>query len=312
MAAPQLNYHHLRLFWEVSRVGSLRAAAKRLHLSEPTISAQIKVLEKTLGKRLLDRTSRGLTPTSSGRLMADYAAEIFSLGADMVRALQEQSGRLTLRLHIGITDSLPKLVAWRLIRPVMKVFPNLQLSCAEGHAQELLGQLAAGRLDVVISDEEAPPNLPVKAFTHHLGESQVVFCAAPGVARSFSRNFPASLKDAPLLLPGGRTAWRHGLDRWFESHRIHPHVVAEFDDAALMKTAAADGLGVAPVAQIVLNEAADRYGLIAIGKPVRCGFSCHLITLDRSMKHPALSVIARESSEVFHSMKAKPTGGSVR
>lgn len=312
MAAPQLNYHHLRLFWEVSRMGSLRAAAARLHLSEPTISAQIKMLEKTLGKRLFDRASRGLTPTKSGRLMADYAAEIFSLGADMVRALQEQSERLALRLHIGITDSLPKLVAWRLIRPAMKVFPNLQLSCAEGHAQELLGQLAAGRLDVVISDEEAPPNMPVKVFNHRLGESLVAFCAAPAVARSFSRNFPASLKEAPLLLPGGRTAWRHGIDRWFESHRIHPHVVAEFDDAALMKTAAADGLGVVPIAQIVLDEAADRYGLRAIGKPVRCGFSCHLITLERSMKHPALAVLARESKDVFHSKKAKAAGGSVR
>ncbi len=286
-------------------MGSLRAAATRLHLSEPTISAQIKALEKALGKPLFDRTSRGLTPTSSGRLMADYAAEIFSLGADMVRALQEQSGRLTLRLHIGITDSLPKLVAWRLIRPVMNTIPNLQLSCAEGHTQELLGQLAAGRLDAVISDEGAPTNMPVKAFDHRLGESQVIFCAAPAMARQFSRNFPASLKNAPVLLPGGRTAWRHEMDRWFDSHRIHPRVVAEFDDPALMKSAAADGLGVAPVAEIVRDEATDRYGLRVIGRPVRCGFSCHLITLGRSMQHPALAVIARESADVFQGHKAK-------
>lgn len=312
MAAPQLNYHHLRLFWEVSRMGSLRAAATRLHLSEPTISAQIKMLEKTLGKRLFDRTSRGLTPTKSGRLMADYAAEIFSLGADMMRALQEQSGRLAMRLHIGITDSLPKLVAWRLIRPAMKVFPNLQLSCAEGHVQELLGQLAAGRLDAVISDEAPPSSMPVKAFDHRLGESPVVFCAAPTVARKYSRNFPASLKDAPVLLPAGRTAWRHEIDRWFDSQRIHPRMVAEFDDAALMKTAAADGLGVTPIAQIVLDEAADRYGLRAIGKPVRCGFSCHLITLERAMRHPALAVIARESIDVFRSSKSKAGRTSVR
>lgn len=312
MAAPQLNYHHLRLFWEVSRLGSLRAAAARLHLSQPTISAQIKMLEKTLGQRLFDRTARGLTPTSQGRLMADYAAEIFSLGADMVRALQEQSGRLTLRLNIGITDSLPKLVGWRLIGPAMKAFPNLQLSCAEGHVQDLLGQLAAGRLDVVISDEAPPSSMPVKAFDHRLGESPVTFCAAPALARKFSRDFPASLKNAPVLLPAGRTAWRHEIDRWFDSQRIQPRVVAEFDDAALMKTAAADGLGVAPIAQIVLDEASDRYGLDAIGEPVRCGFSCHLITLERTMRHPALAVIARESKEVFHSRKAKTARASAR
>jgi LysR family transcriptional activator of nhaA len=109
------------------------------------------------------------------------------------------------------------------------------------------------------------------------------------------------LKDAPMLLPASRTAWRHEIDRWFDSHRISPQVVAEFDDAALMKTAAADGLGVAPIAAAVLDEAIERYGLKPVGKPVRCGFSCHLITLERAMRHPALAVMAAESKTVFES-----------
>jgi LysR family transcriptional activator of nhaA len=296
---PHLNYHHLRLFWEVSRAGSLKAAASRLHLSQPTISAQIKALETSLDEQLFDRTGRGLKLTAQGRLVMECAAEIFSLGTEMVRSLHGQGSARNLRLNIGITDSLPKLVAWRLIRPATKAFPNLQLSCAEGHAQELLGSLAAGRLDVVLSDEAAPSSMPVKAFNHLLGESPVVFCAVPALAKKLSANFPASLKDAPVLLPASRTAWRHELDRWFDSHRIRPHIVAEFDDAALMKTAASDGMGVAPIAASVLDEAVDRYGLKPVGRPVRCGFSCYLITLERAMRHPALAVIAGESKDVF-------------
>jgi LysR family transcriptional regulator, transcriptional activator of nhaA len=299
MNEPHLNYHHLRLFWEVARAGSLRAAASRLHLSQPTISAQIKTLENSLGEQLFDRTGRGLKLTAQGRLVMDCAAEIFSLGTEMVRSLHGQGSARNLRLNIGITDSLPKLVAWRLIRPAVKAFPNLQLACAEGHAQELLGSLAAGRLDVVLSDEAAPSSMPVKAFNHLLGESPVVFCAVPALARKLTKNFPASLKDAPVLLPASRTAWRHELDRWFDSHRIRPRIVAEFDDAALMKTAAADGLGLAPIAATVLDEARERYGLISIGRPVKCGFSCYLITLERAMRHPALSVIAGASLDVI-------------
>lgn len=295
----QLNYHHLRLFWEVARAGSLRAAATRLHLSQPTISTQIKSLEQSLEERLFDRTGRGMRLTPAGRLVMECSAEIFSLGTEMVRSLHGQGSTRNLRLNIGITDSLPKLVAWRLLRPAMKAFPKLQLSCAEGHAQELLGSLAAGRLDVVLSDEAAPSSLPVKAFNHLLGESPVVFCAVPGLAKTLSKDFPASLKDAPALLPASRTAWRHELDRWFDLHRIRPRIVAEFDDAALMKTAAADGLGFAPIAAAVLEEAMNRYGLLPIGRPVRCGFSCHLITLERAMRHPALAVIAAESKAVF-------------
>jgi len=296
-----LNYHHLRLFWEVARAGSLRAAASRLNLSQPTISAQIKALETSLDEQLFDRTGRGLKLTAQGRLVMECAAEIFSLGTEMVRSLHGQGSARSLRLNIGITDSLPKLVAWRLIRPAVRAFPNLQLSCVEGHAQELLGSLAAGRLDVVLSDEAAPSSMPVKAFNHLLGESPVVFCATPVMARRLGHGFPGSLKDAPMLLPASRTAWRHEIDRWFDSHRISPQVVAEFDDAALMKTAAADGLGVAPIAAAVLDEAIERYGLKPVGKPVRCGFSCHLITLERAMRHPALAVMAAESKTVFES-----------
>lgn len=299
MTDQHVNYHHLRLFWEVARAGSLRVAATRLHLSQPTISAQIKSLENELDERLFDRTGRGLKLTEAGRLVMECAAEIFALGTEMVRSLHGFNSTRNLRLNVGVTESLPKHVVWRLIRPAMKASPDLQLSCVEGRAQELLGALAAGRLDVVISDEPAPSSMPVKAFNHLLGESPVVFCGTADLSKKYTRNFPASLKDAPILLPPGKTAWRHEIDRWLDSHRIRPRIVAEFDDAALMKTAAADGLGIAPIAAAVLDDAIRRYGLKPIGRPVRCGFSCHLITLERAMRHPAVAVIATEAKTVF-------------
>lgn len=299
MNLPHLNYHHLRLFWEVARSGSLRSAAAKLNLSQPTISAQIKALEDVLEEKLFDRSGRGMKLTAQGRVVMECAGEIFALGTEMLRSLQGKGSARTLRLNIGITDSLPKLVAWQLIRPAAKAFTNLHLACSEGSAQELLGQLAGGRLDVVLSDEAAPSSLPVKVFSHLLGKSPVVFCAVPSLAKKLSRSFPASLKNAPMLLPASRTAWRREIERWLDSHRISPNIVAEFDDAALMKTAAADGLGVVPIAAAVFDEAVNRYGLKAVGRPVQCGLSCYLITLERAMRHPALAVIAAESENAF-------------
>lgn len=304
MNLPHLNYHHLRLFWEVARSGSLRTAASRLNLSQPTISAQIKALEDVLEEKLFDRSGRGMKLTAQGRVVMECAGEIFALGTEMIRSLQGRGSARSLRLNVGITDSMPKLVGWRLIRPAVKAFANLQLACFEGSAQELLGQLAGGRIDVVLSDEAAPSWLPVKAYTHCLGASPVVFCAIPAVATKLTKKFPSSLNDAPMLLPVSRTAWRHEIDRWLDAHRLSPRIVAEFDDAALMKTAAADGLGIVPIAAAVLDEAVERYGLKPLGKAVQCGFSCHLITLDRAMRHPAVAVIAAESKECFSSTPA--------
>lgn len=293
MRAPELNYHHLRLFWEVARGGGLRAAAERLQLGQPAISAQIKSLEEELGAELFDRTGRGLKLTAAGRQVMDYAGEIFGLGEELVRGLGEEGGARTLRLSLGVTQSLPKLVCWRLLRQAAHELPNLQIVCLERPVPELLGQLVSGRLDAVLADEPAPGSLRLKALDRVIDRSQVVFCATRDLAGRLRRDFPGSLQGAPVLLPGLHTAWRRELDRWFTSHRLAPRVVAEFDDAALMKTAAADGRGFVPIATSVQEEAEQRYGLEAIGPPVRCRFHCHLITLHGTQHHPALAVMAR-------------------
>ncbi len=299
MVGNFLNYHHLRYFWEVARAGSLRAASEKLHVSQPTLSGQIKLLEDSLQRQLFERSGRGLKLTNAGHMVLNYANEIFSMGNRLMEALESQEADLPVRLNIGIADSLPKLVAWNLIRPAIAAFPKLQITCTEASTTDLLGQMASLRLDLVLADEPAPASMPVKAYSHSLGEAEVVFCAEPKLAKRLRRNFPQSLHGAPAMLPASRTAWRHQLDHWFASHGIRPRVVAEFDDAALMKTAAADGLGFAPVAQPILNYAKEHYGLASIGKPEDCGFACYLITLERSLRHPAIVKMASQARAIM-------------
>lgn len=295
----QLNYHHLRYFHEVARHGSLRAAAEKLHVSQPTLSGQIRVLEETLGSALFERSGRGLRLTETGRIVQAYTSEIFGLGSRMLAALDGEEVTLPSRLNVGIADSLPKLVAWRIIRPVLDHDDNLQLTCSEGRSADLLGQLASHRLDVVLADEPAPASLPIKAYSHLLGEAPVVFCATRTLAKKLKPGFPNSLEGAPALLPASRTAWRHQLDQWFQSQRIHPRVAAEFDDAAMLKTAASDGLGFAPIAEPVLDDALKRYDLQVIGRPARCGFACYLITLERTLRNAAVQRMADNARDIM-------------
>ena len=297
MLTPQhLNYHHLRYFWEVARHGSLRVAAEKLNVSQPTISAQVKALEESLDRQLFSRSGRGLRLTPAGRMVMDYATEIFGLGGRLVDVLNGAQSRQPGRLSVGVTDSFAKLFAWSLIRPALREFPELFISCVEGKANDLMGQLVTGRLDMVLSDEPAPVSLPIKAFSHHLGEAPVIFCAAPSMAKAVAEGFPGSLHEFPMLLPSAQTSWRHQLDHWFEMQNVRPNVVAEFDDTALMKTAAADGLGVTPVAIPVADEARERFGLVPVCEPLDCGFPSYIITVERSLKHAAVRLIAREAT----------------
>ena len=195
-------------------------------------------------------------------------------------------------------QSLPKLVGWRLIRPALASTPNLRLSCTEGQTQELFGMLVSGRLDGILADEPAPASLRARAFSKRLHSSQCIFCATPAVVQRLRKEFPKSLNDSPALLPTERTPWRHQIDRWFEANDIQPRIVAEFDDVALMKTAAADGLGFVPVLESVLSEAVGRYGLEPIGPPVDAGLSCYLITVEQTTRHPALVALTTGAQDV--------------
>jgi LysR family transcriptional activator of nhaA len=297
MITADLNFHHLRLFWEVARSGSLRGAAEKLHLSQPTISAQIKSLEESLGQSLFDRSGRGMRVNPSGQLLMEHASELFSMANEMVRSLHGLSGTRRLQLSLGIMQSLPKLMAWQLIRPALAAVPNLQLSCTEGHVPDLLGMLVSGRLDGILAEEPAPASLRVRAFSQRLHHAAWVFCATPQLARRLRRDFPKSLDDAPALLPTERTLWRHQIDRWFEAKHIQPRIVAEFDGAAMMKTAAADGLGFVPVLESVMSEAIGRYGLEPLGPAVDAGLSCYLITVERTTRHPALAALTAAAKE---------------
>jgi LysR family transcriptional regulator, transcriptional activator of nhaA len=294
-----LNYHHLRYFWVVAKEGGLRKAADKLHVSQPTISAQIAALEGVLGEKLFRRGGRALSLTEAGHRALSYAEEIFSLGQELLDAAQQQPTARSLRVHIGITDSLPKLLSCEIIKPIFKLEQPVQAVCREGKAADLLAQLAAYRLDIVLADEPAPSSLPIKVFNHLLGECGVTFCAERKLAATLRRRFPQSLTDAPVLLPASNAALRRSLEKWFQVQQIRPRLVAEFDDAALMTVAAVDGLGFFALPTLVVQEAVARYGFQSIGRIEGCRQQFYAISAERNLTHPAVLAITSQARAAF-------------
>ena len=302
-----LNFHYLRYFWTVAREGGLRRAADRLHVSQPTISAQVKALEEQLGEKLTRRAGRGLALTDAGRRVFDYAEQIFSLGDDLVEAVSRPSGSRPRHVRIGVTDSLPKQASHALMRPVFRLGTPVQVVVSEGSAADLLAQLAAHRLDLVLADEPAPSSLNIRAFNHPLGECGVSFCATPEVARRARGRFPRSLDGAPMLLPTHRTALRRSLDHWFQLRELRPQVVAEYDDGALMNIAAADGLGVLPIPLVAEREALERWGLARLGRTEECREQFFAISAERRLTDPAVTAILAGAQESLFGGSGRPS-----
>lgn len=288
-----LNYHHLRYFEAVAREGSISGAAEMLRTSQSALCAQVKQLEAALGETLYRRVGRTIVLTEFGRIVQGYAQEIFEIGRELLSTAKRAPTRRTLRLNIGIVDSFPKLLTLDILRPVFSHSPAIRVSCHEGKFDDLLGQLAAHRLDAILADESPPTTSKVKAFDHPLGVTGITFCAVPSLARRLKGRFPRNLHKAPMLLPGRNAALRRELEQWFRSVNIEPEIVGEFEDAALAKIVATEGVGVTPVPSAVLAEVIERYGLVSVGQTTACKMQLHLITGERRIEHPGVALLAR-------------------
>ena len=259
-----LNYKHLFYFWVVAKEGGMVRAADRLGMSVQTVSTQVRELERSLGHTLLKPAGRGLTLTDAGRAALAQAEQIFQLGEQLPGLLRESIGKPSVRLAVGISDGLPKLVTRHLMRSVLGE-ANLRLLCHEDEFEDLLGDLALHRLDVVLADRAAPVNTNLKLFSHSLGASKVSWFAPPALLAVAQKDFPQSLAQVPVLLPTAHSAVRARLDAWFERNGIKPRIVGECEDSALLKTFGAAGMGVFPAAQLVRDDLLQRYEVGHVG-----------------------------------------------
>lgn len=301
--AEFLNYHHLRYFWTVATEGSLRRASEKLKISQPSMCTQIKLLEASLGEALFRPSGRSLVLTEFGQVILGYAEEIFALGGEVLRATKQAPGIRSLRLHVGIVDSFPKLMSYDILRPVLEHQPPVKLTCHEGKLADLVSQLNTHRIDVVLSDEPASPGITGKVFNHLLGSSDITFCATPSLAKRLKGRFPRNLDGAPALLPTQNCNLRRDLEKWFRSAGVEPQVVAEFEDAALTKIVATSGQGFLAVPSVVASEAVERYGFVPIGRTKEVQTQFYAITAERRFTHPAILAITERLRPVRKSSK---------
>ena len=288
---PPLNFHHLRYFQAVARLGGLRPAAERLRVSPASISTQVRALESALGEPLFRRRGRTKVLTEAGKTALRYAEDIFSLGEELTSALRRPVSPAATRVHVGVTDTLPKLVTLRFLRPLLEPETGVRLVCREGKVGDLLALLIAGRLDVVLTDEAAAPDLRRRVNSHELGRAEISFCAAPPLAARMRRGFPGSLALAPALLPAAGTGLRAELDRWLDRRGLAVSGRAEFDDAALAKIAAAEGHGFIAVPAVVAADACARYGLEEVGRAKGSRVRFFTLTIDRRPGGPVRDLL---------------------
>lgn len=284
---PGFNYKHLHYFWVVAKEGGMARAAERLDVAVQTVSAQVRELEQALGHALLKPAGRGLALTEAGEAALRQADQIFQLGEQLPDVVRDAATQPALRLAVGISDGLPKMVVHRLIMPVLAE-PGLRLLCHEGGFDELLAELALHKLDLVLSDRPAPVNANLKLYSHALGGSELGWYAPSALAAAARKGFPQSLAQVPVLLPTAHATVRVQIDTWFARHGVRPNVVGEFEDSALLKTFGAGGMGVFPAALLVHDDLLEHYRVKPVGGCDGVREQFYAIGTERRVQHPLI------------------------
>ncbi len=295
-----LNYKHLRYFWMVAKSGAIARASEHLHLTPQAISGQLRELEQALGVELFRRVGRGLELTDAGRRILSYAEEIFALGDELLDVARDQTAKKSTPFSVGIADSVPKSVAYRLVEPALRLEEPVRLICREGRLTALLADLAVHRLDMVIADRPMPHNLNVRCYSHLLGESDLTVFGTAALVKTLNGTFPALLNGAPLLMPGEDTTIRPRLEQWLEAQRLHPRIVGEFDDSALLKAFGQAGAGLFVAQTALAAHIREQHHVVAVGRIDTISEQLFAITTERRLTHPAIIAISQVAQdEVF-------------
>jgi LysR family transcriptional activator of nhaA len=298
-----LNYKHLRYFWMVAKTGSIVRASEQLYCSPQSISGQLGELENNLGVQLLKKAGRGLVLTDMGRRIFSYADEIFTLGGELIEVTRHQQVKKSTPFRIGISDSVAKSIAYKIIEPVLHLDESIRLICREGKLAGLLSEMSVNHLDLVIADRPMPASLHVRAHNHLLGESKLAIFASKNLAETYAQRenlqFPFNLNGAPFLLPGEDFTFQKKLIDWFESKKIYPRIVGEFDDGALLKSFGQAGAGFFAASAAIADYVCTQYQVQQMGQVDKVAEQLYAITTERRLTHPAVVAIVQATSSMF-------------
>jgi len=290
---PWINYHHLFYFKTIAEEGSVSKAAERLRIGQPTLSAQLKQFEDTLGVQLFERQHRKLILTEQGKVALNYSKNIFKMGSEMYEVLHDRLKPSMPTLHLGSLDSVSKQIVLQLVKQAFKISP-CQITLSEGNSDQLLRELAAHKIDLVVTNF-LPSGIDAKGlYPKSISKKNVGFYAAPKF-KNLRKGFPKSISGQPLILPTYDSRLRQDLDHWSKINNIELNVVIESQDISVKKLLAENGVGLIPAATHTVSAQIQNGELIEIGQLKGVHEELFLISAQRKIENS----IALKLKETF-------------
>jgi LysR family transcriptional activator of nhaA len=275
----------------VCKEGAVSKAAEALYLTPQTVTGQIKFLEERFDAKLLKRSGRSVEPTELGQLVFKYADRMFSLSYEMLDIVN-YSQKENLLFDVGVADALSKRIVSQILTTIIPQDGSIHLRCFESTHEDLLERLSQHKLDMILSDCAVDSTQASGLYSRKLGEVSMSFYSANPVEMD---NFPKSLDNYRLLIPGSRTSMGRKVMQWFDKHGIKANILGEFDDVALMKAFAEthpDTIFVAPTQYQQQAMVQERFTELSEVEDLKEEY--FIIFAERMIQHPAVKKACEE------------------
>ncbi len=282
-----INYHHLFYFKTIAEEGTVSKAAEKLRLGQPTLSAQLKQFEDSIGVQLFERYHKKLILTEQGKVALDYSKNIFKMGSEMYEVLHDRLKPLRPSLHLGALDSIPKQIILQLVKHAFRISP-CQITLSEGKSDELIRELTAHRMDLMVTNFLPNGTDGKGLYAKSITKKNVGFYAAPKF-KSLRKGFPKSISTVPMILPTYDSRLRQDLDHWAKLNKIELNIITESQDISVKKLMAINELGIIPAATHTVTGQVLRGELVEIGQLQGVYEELFLVTAQRKIENTIAS-----------------------
>ena len=284
----QINYLHLFHFFVIAQESQLARAAKKLHVSQPTLSTQLRDLEESLGYRLFER-KRGETIrlTDRGKIVYSYSKEIFRLGNEMLEIAQGLTAPESFHIRIGALDAIPKRVVYDVVSEARRA-ADCTFTIFEDSGPALVEGLAAHRFDLTIGNTPVPHRPDLHLHSKQIARIPVCICGARRFEK-LRRGFPESLANQPFFLPTSDGKLRSDIENYFRIAGIRVAVLAEAQDCELLRLAALAGEAMVPLSRLTIDQELKSGALISVGEMPDIFEEIWIGSASRFIDHPVVN-----------------------
>jgi len=289
-----INYHHLFYFKTIAEEGTVSKAAEKLKLGQPTLSAQLKQFEESIGLKLFERQHKKLVLTEQGRVALEYAKGIFQMGSEMMEAVHDRLKPAKPFLAIGALDNVPKSAVLQLVKAALKISP-CQITLIEGHPNELLRELSAHRIDLLLTNF-LPSATEARGLFHRLITKKNVAIYGTPKFKELRKGFPKSISGKPFILPTYDSKLRYDLDHWAKVNGVEFDIVVESQDIAVKKLLAAGGIGLIPTATHTVTKLVLNGDLLEVGQLEGVEEQLLLVSAERKIGNSLAAALMKKFS----------------